>query len=204
MPAVGAGPHAAPVAMKMTERAPPGLDTTIREALVEVVYEVSRFQRLPSVAGARILGVFPLDEERWSELNVARKRVHYMKPGTVGHPSCQDLGSMCCIPPWTALAALLAALMALPPQCCELACWTKHQDWDWPEHADHALIITDQGLVGHGPGPEVSLRRSAVVFAVRLTPYLPPPYLPPYPVRSHRHPLGEPQQPRRVGVPPEV
>ena len=95
-----------------------------------------------------VVDVFALDRSLFDAANAAKRRVHLCNgaPGTLDiDPSvCVALGGPC-TPPWTAHFIVFCPLVFVP-QICNLI--YKHKDMDFPPWADHALIVTDRGVVG--------------------------------------------------------
>ena len=95
-----------------------------------------------------VVDVFALDRAMFDAANAAKRRVHLCNgaPGTLDiDPSvCVAIGGPC-TPPWTAHFIVFCPLV-LAPQICNLI--YKHKDMDFPPWADHALIVTDRGVVG--------------------------------------------------------
>ena len=95
-----------------------------------------------------VVDVFALDRAMFDAANAAKRRVHLCNgaPGTLDiDPSvCVALGGPC-TPPWTAHFIVFCPLVFIP-QICNLI--YKHKDMDFPPWADHALIVTDRGVVG--------------------------------------------------------
>ena len=95
-----------------------------------------------------VVDVFALDRAMFDAANAAKRRVHLCNgaPGTLDiDPSvCVAIGGPC-TPPWTAHFIVFCPLVFVP-QICNLI--YKHKDMDFPPWADHALIVTDRGVVG--------------------------------------------------------
>ena len=96
----------------------------------------------------QVVDVFALDRAMFDAANAAKRRVHLCNgaPGTLDiDPSvCVAIGGPC-TPPWTAHFIVFCPLVFVP-QICNLI--YKHKDMDFPPWADHALIVTDRGVVG--------------------------------------------------------
>ena len=95
-----------------------------------------------------VVDLFALDRSLFDAANDAKRRVHLCNgaPGTLDiDPSvCVAIGGPC-TPPWTAHFIVFCPLVFVP-QICNLI--YKHKDMDFPPWADHALIVTDRGVVG--------------------------------------------------------
>ena len=125
-----------------------------------------------SLTKPRVLGVLAQDEARWADARAARNLIRALCCGLLSVEEVQELsGNWCCVPPAPHLFGFGAGLglvcmspIILPltvlqscradeknkicvlSDCCsDSARRVKHR---------HALILTDQGLVGHGPAPD--------------------------------------------------
>ena len=91
-----------------------------------------------------VVDVFALDRSLWDAANAAKRRVHVCNgnPGTltVEESLCSD---GLCVLPWTAFFFVGCCLPQIRNSCC-----TPHKDMDWPPWAEHALILTENGIVG--------------------------------------------------------
>ena len=91
-----------------------------------------------------VVDVFALDRSLFDAANAAKRRVHVCNgnPGTltVEESLCSD---GLCVLPWTAFFFVGCCLPQIRNSCC-----TPHKDMDWPPWAEHALIVTDKGVVG--------------------------------------------------------
>ena len=91
-----------------------------------------------------VVDVFALDRSLFDAANAAKRRVHVCNgnPGTltVEESLCTECGL--CILPWTAFLFLGYCAPQIRNLC------VPHKDMDWPPWAEHALIVTDKGVVG--------------------------------------------------------
>ena len=88
--------------------------------------------------------MFALDRSLFDAANAAKRRVHVCN-GNAGTLTVE--GSLCsnglCVLPWTAFFFLGCCLPQIKNTCC-----APHKDMDWPPWAEHALIVTEKGVVG--------------------------------------------------------
>jgi hypothetical protein len=100
-----------------------------------------------------VVDVVALDRSLFDAANAAKRRVHLCNgaPGTLDvdesfftAPASLMMGPF--VPPWTAHFIFFCP-MVLAPQICNLFCY-PHKDMEFPPWADHALIVTDKGVVG--------------------------------------------------------
>ena len=91
-----------------------------------------------------VVDLFALDRSLFDAANAAKRRVHVCN-GNAGTLTAED--SLCsnslCVLPWTAFFFVGCCL----PQVRNSYC-APHKDMDWPPWAEHALIVTDKGVVG--------------------------------------------------------
>ena len=91
-----------------------------------------------------VVDVFALDRSLFDAANAAKRRVHVCNgnPGTltVEGSLCTECGL--CILPWTAFLFLGYCAPQIRNLC------VPHKDMDWPPWAEHALILTENGIVG--------------------------------------------------------
>ena len=91
-----------------------------------------------------VVDTFALDRSLFDAANAAKRRVHVCN-GNAGTLTAED--SLCsnslCVLPWTAFFFVGCCL----PQVRNSYC-APHKDMDWPPWAEHALIVTDKGVVG--------------------------------------------------------
>ena len=97
-----------------------------------------------------VVDVVALDRSLFDAANAAKRRVHFWNgaPGTftvAQFNPCVHLGGPFVLPQ-IAHFALCCPIM-LGPQICNLICF-PHKDMDFPPWADHALILTEKGVVG--------------------------------------------------------
>ena len=119
------------------------------------------YVRAPNVNGSfapllptdAVVDVVALDRSLFDAANAAKRRVHLCNgaPGTldVDESICTAPASLMMgpfVPPWTMHFVLLCPIL-LAPQICNLICF-PHKDMEFPPWADHALIVTDKGVVG--------------------------------------------------------
>ena len=101
----------------------------------------------PLLTTDAVVDVFALDRSLFDAANVAKRRVHLCNgaPGTfdIEHSFCTALGPFTF--PWTAHFVFFCPCV-LGPQICNLI--FPHKDMEVPPWADHALIVTDKGVVG--------------------------------------------------------
>ena len=91
-----------------------------------------------------VVDVFALDRSLFDAANAAKRRGHVCN-GNAGTLTAED--SLCsnslCVLPWTAFFFVGCCLPQVRNSCC-----APHKDMDWPPWAEHALIVTDKGVVG--------------------------------------------------------
>ena len=91
-----------------------------------------------------VVDVFAMDRSLFDAANAAKRRVHVCN-GNAGTLTAED--SLCsnglCVLPWTAFFFVGCCLPQIRNSCC-----TPHKDMDWPPWAEHALILTENGIVG--------------------------------------------------------
>ena len=91
-----------------------------------------------------VVDLFALDRSLFDAANAAKRRVHVCN-GNAGTLTAED--SLCsnslCVLPWTAFFFVGCCLPQIRNSCC-----TPHKDMDWPPWAEHALILTENGIVG--------------------------------------------------------
>ena len=91
-----------------------------------------------------VVDLFALDRSLFDAANAAKRRVHVCN-GNAGTLTAED--SLCsnslCVLPWTAFFFVGCCLPQVRNSCC-----APHKDMDWPPWAEHALIVTDKGVVG--------------------------------------------------------
>ena len=91
-----------------------------------------------------VVDVFALDRSLFDAANAAKQRIHLCN-GNAGTLTAED--SLCsnslCVLPWTAFFFVGCCLPQVRNGCC-----APHKDMDWPPWAEHALILTDKGIVG--------------------------------------------------------
>ena len=135
---VGATGHPALLAL------PPGVEY-VREGTGKNKSELQTAPLLPTDA---VVDVVALDRSMFDAANAAKRRVHLCNgaPGTldIEQSLCVALGGPF-VPPWTAHFVFFCPCV-LGPQICNLI--FPHKDMEVPPWADHALIVTDKGVVG--------------------------------------------------------
>ena len=135
---VGATGHPALLAL------PPGVEY-VREGKGKNKSELQTAPLLPTDA---VVDVVALDRAMFDAANAAKRRVHLCNgaPGTldIEQSFCVALGGPF-VPPWTAHFVFFCPCV-LGPQICNLI--FPHKDMEVPPWADHALIVTDKGVVG--------------------------------------------------------
>ena len=91
-----------------------------------------------------VVDVFALDRSLFDAANAAKRRGHVCN-GNAGTLTAED--SLCsnslCVLPWTAFFFVGCCLPQVRNSCC-----APHKDMDWPPWAEHALILTEKGIVG--------------------------------------------------------
>ena len=103
-----------------------------------------------------VVDVFALDRSLFDAANAAKSRVHVCN-GAPGTLDVELHGESFCLPnfclqvppfvlPWTGHFVLFCPIV-LAPQICNLVCF-RHKNMDFPPWADHALIVTEKGVVG--------------------------------------------------------
>ena len=155
---VGATGHPALLAL------PPGVE-----------YVRAQWPFAPLLPTDPVVDVFALDRAIFDAANAAKRRVHLCNgaPGTfdVDQSFCTALGP--CTPPWTAHFVLFCP-MVLAPQICNLICF-RHKNMDFPAWADHALILTEKGVVGRRQmrpdGQQAKRQAQKARFNLEVSPY---------------------------------
>ena len=143
---IGATGHPALLAL------PPGVEY-VREGTGENKWELQTAPLLPTDA---VADVFALDRSLFDAANAAKSRVHVCN-GAPGTLDVELHGESFCLPnfclqvppfvlPWTAHFVFFCPFV-FAPQICNLVCY-KHKDMDFPAWADHALIVTEKGVIG--------------------------------------------------------
>ena len=91
-----------------------------------------------------VVDVFALDRSLFDAANAAKRRVHVCNgnPGTLSVENSLCVQLPPCVPPWTVFYPL-----GCLPQVRNLIC-CPHADMDFPSWAEHALILTEKGIVG--------------------------------------------------------
>ena len=108
-------------------------------------------QTAPLLPTDPVVDVFALDRSLFDAANAAKRRVHLCNgaPGTLDYDGknnfCVALGGPFVLP-WTAHFVFFCPFV-FAPQICNLVCY-KHKDMDFPAWADHALIVTEKGVIG--------------------------------------------------------
>ena len=136
---VGATGHPALLAL------PPGVEY-VREGKGK---NKSELQTAPLLPTDPVVDVVALDRAMFDAANAAKRRVHLCNgaPGTldIEQSFCVALGGPFVLP-WTAHFVFFCPFV-FAPQICNLVCY-KHKDMDFPAWADHALIVTEKGVIG--------------------------------------------------------
>ena len=110
-----------------------------------------QLQTAPLLPTDPVVDVFALDRSLFDDANAAKRRVHLCNgaPGTLDYDGknnfCVALGGPFVLP-WTAHFVFFCPFV-FAPQICNLVCY-KHKDMDFPAWADHALIVTEKGVIG--------------------------------------------------------
>ena len=106
--------------------------------------QLGHLRTCPVTPTDAVVDVFALDRSLFDAANAAKRRVHVCNgnPGTltVEGSLCTECGL--CILPWTAFLFLGYCAPQIRNLC------VPHKDMDWPPWAEHALIVTDKGVVG--------------------------------------------------------
>ena len=95
-----------------------------------------------------VVDVFALDRSLFDAANAAKRRVHVCNgnPGTLSVEDSFCVKMSPCVLPWAAHYIMLFPCTICPH--VRYACWAPHVDMDFPSWAEHALIVTDKGVVG--------------------------------------------------------
>ena len=131
---------------------PPGVNY-VQEGTGKNKWELQTAPLLPTDA---VVDVFALDRSLFDAANAAKSRVHVCN-GAPGTLDVELHGESFCLPnfclqvppfvlPWTAHFVLFCPIL-MAPQICNLVCF-RHKNMEFPPWADHALIVTDKGVVG--------------------------------------------------------
>ena len=131
---------------------PPGVNY-VQEGTGKNKWELQTAPLLPTDA---VVDVFALDRSLFDAANAAKSRVHVCN-GAPGTLDVELHGESFCLPnfclqvppfvlPWTGHFVLFCPIV-LAPQICNLVCF-RHKNMDFPPWADHALIVTEKGVVG--------------------------------------------------------
>jgi len=164
---IGATGHLALLAL------PPGVEY-VREGKGR---KKSKLQTAPLLPTDAVVDVFALDRSLFDVANAAKRRVHLCNgaPGTldIEQSLCIIVGGPC-TPPWTAHFIFFCPIV-LAPQICNLFCY-PHKDMEFPPWADHALIVTEKGVVGRRDmrpdrTPEEQVKNIYARFNRELPPY---------------------------------
>ena len=92
--------------------------------------------------------MFALDRSLFDAANAAKRRVHVCNgnPGTLTVEDSFCVKMSPCVLPWVAHYIILFPCTICPH--IRYLCWAPHVDMDFPSWAEHALIVTDKGVVG--------------------------------------------------------
>ena len=95
-----------------------------------------------------VVDVFALDRSLFDAANAAKRRVHVCNgnPGTLSVENSFCVMLSPCVLPWAAHYIMLFPCTICPH--VRYACWAPHVDMDFPPWGEHALIVTDKGVVG--------------------------------------------------------
>ena len=95
-----------------------------------------------------VVDVFALDRSLFDAANAAKRRVHVCNgnPGTLSVEDSFCVKMSPCVLPWAAHYIMLFPCTICPH--IRYACWAPHVDMDFPPWGEHALIVTDKGVVG--------------------------------------------------------
>ena len=122
-----------------------------------------------------VVDVFALDRSLFDAANAAKRRVHVCN-GNPGTLSVED--SFCvklspCVLPWAAHYIMLFPCTICPH--IRYACWAPHADMEFPPWGEHALIVTDKGVVGRRDmrpdGQQVKRQAHYAGFNMEVPPY---------------------------------
>ena len=110
--------------------------------------QLGHFRMCPLTSTDAVVDVFALDRSLFDAANAAKRRVHVCN-GNPGTLSVED--SFCvklspCVLPWAAHYIMLFPC-TICPHIRYLLC-APHVDMDFPPWGEHALIVTDKGVVG--------------------------------------------------------
>ena len=120
-----------------------------------------------SLTKPRVLGVMAQDEAMWAEARATRNRIRALSCGLLSVEQVQIVFRFCCVPspPWVPIA-ICAPFLLLCGTCSAISEIEKRVQNPpgevFPEeHSSHALVLTDQGLVGRGPAPDYTAQAIA-------------------------------------------
>ena len=91
-----------------------------------------------------VVDVFALDRSLFDAANAAKRRVHVCNgnPGTLTVEDSVCVKGLCVLP----FGPAFFPICMFP--CLVWGVWSGHKDMDWPPWAEHALILTEKGVVG--------------------------------------------------------
>ena len=120
-----------------------------------------------SLTKPRVLKKLAQDEAMWAEARATRNRIRALSCGLLSVEEVQIVFRFCCVPspPWVPIA-ICAPFLLLCGTCGAISEIEKRVQNPpgevFPEeHSRHALILTDQGLVGRGPAPDYTAQAIA-------------------------------------------
>ena len=95
-----------------------------------------------------VVDLFALDRSLFDAANAAKRRVHVCNgnPGTLSVEDSFCVKMSPCVLPWVAHYIILFPCTICPH--IRYLCWAPHVDMDFPSWAEHALILTEKGIVG--------------------------------------------------------
>lgn len=99
------------------------------------------------VGGATsVFDSFAIDEDLWRAANAHKKSLH-----ACSGKLPKFAAMMACTPPWVAHVVLFSPCLWCIPMLCNVVC-CHYVDEDF-EHKNRALVLTNAGVAGFGPGP---------------------------------------------------
>jgi len=106
--------------------------------------QLGHLRTCPVTPTDAVIDVFALDRSLFDASNAAKRRVHVCNgnPGTLTVEESLCAAALCVLP-LTAFFFLGFCAPQVRNSCC-----ARHRDMDWPPWAEHALIVTENGIVG--------------------------------------------------------
>ena len=119
------------------------------------------------VGGAtRELATFAIDADLWAAAQKQKEKLHCFA-GQLPRAA----GGVACVPPLALHVFAFAPCLWIVPMLCNVCC-CRFVHEPFPAHADRALVVTDAGVAGFGPGPGFAPQAIAWdAFRVQLNRY---------------------------------